>query len=217
MSNIKRRLQKMLWTFILSIISVLIITIWSNHTIKEASKNYITDNINDVETNKVGLLLGTSKLLKGGYKNEYFFNRIDATVELYKKGKIHNVLISGDHGTQNYNEPLDMKKELIKNGIPDSVIYLDYAGFRTLDAVVRANAIFGQSSFLIISQKFHNERAIFLAQKNGLNAYGYNAKDVSYGYGLSTNIREYFARVKVFLDLLFGIKPKFLGEKIVIK
>jgi SanA protein len=207
----------MLWTIIVSIITILIITIWSNHTIKEASKNYITDNIDNVETSKVGLLLGTSKLLKGGYKNEYFFNRIDAAVELYKKGKIQNVLISGDHGTQNYNEPLDMKKELIKNGIPDSVIYLDYAGFRTLDAIVRANAIFGQSSFLVISQKFHNERAVFLAQKYGLNAYGYNAKDVSYGYGLSTNIREYFARVKVFLDLFFGVKPKFLGEKIVIK
>jgi SanA protein len=207
----------MLWTIIVSIMTILIITIWSNHTIKESSKNYITDNIDNVETSKVGLLLGTSKLLKGGYKNEYFFNRIDAAVELYKKGKIQNVLISGDHGTQNYNEPLDMKKELMKNGIPDSVIYLDYAGFRTLDAVVRANAIFGQSSFLVISQKFHNERAIFLAQKYGLNAYGYNAKDVSYGYGLSTNIREYFARDKVFLDLFFGIKPKFLGEKIVIK
>jgi SanA protein len=207
----------MLWTIIVSIITILIITIWSNHTIKEASKNYITDNIDNVETSKVGLLLGTSKLLKGGYKNEYFYNRIDAAVELYKKGKIQNVLISGDHGTQYYNEPLDMKKELIKNGIPDSVIYLDYAGFRTLDAVVRANAIFGQSSFLVISQKFHNERAVFLAQKYGLNAYGYNAKDVSYGYGLSTNIREYFARDKVFLDLFFGVKPKFLGEKIVIK
>jgi SanA protein len=207
----------MLWTIIVSIITVLIITIWSNHTIKESSKNYITDNIDNVETSKVGLLLGTSKLLKGGYKNEYFFNRIDAAVELYKKGKIQNVLISGDHGTQNYNEPLDMKKELMKNGIPDSVIYLDYAGFRTLDAVVRANAIFGQNSFLVISQKFHNERAIFLAQKYGLNAYGYNAKDVSYVYGFSTKIREYFARVKVFLDLLFGVKPKFLGEKIVIK
>jgi SanA protein len=207
----------MLWTIIVSIITVLIITIWSNHTIKESSKNYITDNIDNVETSKVGLLLGTSKLLKGGYKNEYFFNRIDAAVELYKKGKIQNVLISGDHGTQNYNEPLDMKKELMKNGVPDSVIYLDYAGFRTLDAVVRANAIFGQNSFLVISQKFHNERAISLAQKYGLNAYGYNAKDVSYGYGLSTKIREYFARVKVFLDLLFGVKPKFLGEKIVIK
>jgi SanA protein len=207
----------MLWTIIVSIITILIITIWSNHTIKEASKKYITDNIDNVETSKVGLLLGTSKLLKGGYKNEYFYNRIDAAVELYKKGKIQNVLISGDHGTQYYNEPLDMKKELMKNGIPDSVIYLDYAGFRTLDAVVRANAIFGQSSFLIISQKFHNERAVFLAQKNGLNAYGYNAKDVSYVYGFSTNRREYFARVKVFLDLFFGVKPKFLGEKIVIK
>ncbi len=217
MSNIKRKLRSLFWTFIISIAAVLLLTIWSNHAIKEASKNYITDNVDNVDTHNVGLLLGTSKLLKGGYKNEYFFNRIDAAVALYKNGKIQNVLISGDHGTQNYNEPLDMKNELLKQGIPDSVIYLDYAGFRTLDAVVRANAIFGQSTFLVISQKFHNERAIYLAQQYGINAYGYNAKDVSYAYGFSTNMREYFARVKVFLDLFFGVKPKFLGDQIAIK
>lgn len=101
-------------------------------------------------------------------------------------------------------------------GIPAHKIYEDFAGFRTLDSVVRAKEIFGQKSFIIISQKFHNERAIFLAQKNGILAYGYNAKDVNQKAGFKTNVREKFARVKVFIDLLIGKEPKFSGEKIII-
>ena len=110
-----------------------------------------------------------------------------------------------------------MKAELVKNGIPDSLIYLDYAGFRTLDAVVRARDIFGQNSFIVISQKFHNERAVYLARKFGINAFGYNAKEVQAYKGFKTKLRKFFARDKMFLDLFFGVKPKFLGEKITIK
>ena len=165
----------------------------------------------------MGLLLGTSKKVKSGRNNQYFFNRIDATVDLYKNGKIKNVIISGDHGRKDYNEPEDMKTELMKGGIPDSVIYLDYAGFRTLDAVIRAKEVFGQASFLVISQQFHNERAVFIARHLGISAFGYNAKEVGARYGFRTKVREFFARDKVFLDLIFGVKAKFLGEKIVIK
>lgn len=98
-------------------------------------------------------------------------------------------------------------------GIPEQKIYLDFAGFRTLDSVVRAKEIFGQNSFIIISQKFHNERAIYLAQKNNIEAVGFNAKDVHQYAGIKTKIREYFARVKVFVDLFLGVEPKFYGEK----
>ena len=108
----------------------------------------------------MGLLLGTGKFLKNGCKNLYFFNRIDATEQLYKSGKIQYILISGDNSTKNYSEPEDMQAELIKRGIPADKIVLDFAGFRTLDSVVRAKEIFGQNSFIIISQKFHNERAM---------------------------------------------------------
>jgi len=109
-----------------------------------------------------------------------------------------------------------MQAELIKRGIPADKIVLDFAGFRTLDSVVRAKEIFGQNSFIIISQKFHNERAIFLARKYGIEAYGFNAKDVNKYFGFKTKIREYFARVKVFVDFTLGIEPKFGGKKVVI-
>ena len=203
--------------YLLSILAVfLTVTIWANLTVTETSDKYITGNIELVAGNHTGLLLGTSKNLSNGNKNQFFFNRIDATVELYEKGKIRNVIISGDNSTADYNEPLDMKQELIKRGIPTQYIYLDYAGFRTLDAVVRAKEIFGQHSFIVISQKFHNERAVYIARKYGIEAYGFNAKEVDAYNGFKTKVRELFARDKVFIDLLFGVQPKFLGEKITI-
>ena len=193
-------------------ISVLFVW-WANHKIETETKNFVSYDIQKLPNEKVGLLLGTSKILKSGWKNLYFFNRIDAAEQLYKSGKIKYILISGDNSTKDYSEPEDMQAELLKRGIPADKIVLDFAGFRTLDSVVRAKEIFGQNSFIIISQKFHNERAVFLAQHYGIKAYGFNAKDVNKYFGFKTKVREYFARAKVFVDFLLGVEPKFGGEK----
>lgn len=193
-------------------ISVLFVW-WANHKIETETKNFVSYDIQKLPNEKVGLLLGTSKILKSGWKNLYFFNRIDAE-QLYKSGKIKYILISGDNSTKDYSEPEDMQAELLKRGIPADKIVLDFAGFRTLDSVVRAKEIFGQNSFIIISQKFHNERAVFLAQHYGIKAYGFNAKDVNKYFGFKTKVREYFARAKVFVDFLLGVEPKFGGEKV---
>ncbi len=194
----------------------ILLTFWANHTIEYATDDYVTSSINKLPKEKVGLVLGTSKSLKNGNKNPYFFYRIEAAEELFKSGKIDYIIVSGDNSSQYYNEPEDMQTELIGRGIPKTKIFLDFAGLRTLDSVVRAKEIFGQNSYLIISQRFHNERAVFLAQKKGIEAYGYNAKDVNKKAGFKTNLREYFARVKVFWDLFFGVDPKFSGSKVVI-
>lgn len=212
-----KRKRKFIIYILISIAIVFALTTWANITVYQTAKRFISDDMANVKPNNVGLLLGTSRNLKNGAKNDFFFNRIDAAVELFKGGKIRNIIISGDNSKADYNEPIDMKAELVKNGIPDSLIYLDYAGFRTLDAVVRARDIFGQNSFIVISQKFHNERAVYLARKFGIDAFGYNAKEVQAYKGFKTKLREFFARDKMFLDLLFGVKPKFLGEKIIIK
>jgi len=212
-----KRKRKISLFILISIVGVCALTIWSNITVSQKAKNFISYDLAKVSPNKVGLLLGTSRNLKSGAKNDFFFHRIDAAVELYKSGKIKNIIISGDNSKKDYNEPADMKAELVKNGIPDSLIYLDYAGFRTLDAVVRARDIFGQTTFIVISQKFHNERAVYLARKFRIEAFGYNAKEVQAYKGFKTKLREFFARDKMFMDLLFGVKPKFLGEKIIIK
>lgn len=207
------------YLFILSLLGILcvtVVTLWANLSIIKASEKYVTDNIDEVQSTKVGLVLGTSRNTQDGNKNTFFFNRIDAAAELYRAGKIKYIIASGDNGEKFYNEPEDMQEELIKKGIPDNIIFLDHAGFRTLDSVIRAREIFGQNTFIIISQKFHNERAVYLARKNGIEAYGYNAKEVESVQGRKTKIREFFARDKVFIDLLFGVEPKFIGEKILI-
>ena len=190
------------------------ITLAANYFIENNSRGKTFNHADDIDKKKVGLVLGTTKYLNNGTVNLYFKHRINATVELYESGKIDFVLVSGDNGSKDYDEPSDFKDELISRGIPEDRIFLDYAGFRTLDSVVRAKEIFGQDELVIISQRFHNERAIFIAEKHGIAAVGFNAKDVSSRYGLRVQIREYLARVKVYVDVIFRVKPKFLGEKI---
>ena len=125
--------------------------------------------------------------------------------------------MSGDNSKKDYNETEDMKFSLMEKGVPENRIFEDFAGFRTLDSVVRSKEIFGQSQITIISQKFHNERAVFLAQYYDINAIGYNAKEVSINYGLKTHLREYLARVNAVLDVyIFKKEPKFLGDRVVI-
>ncbi len=130
----------------------------------------------ELPTNRVGLLLGTAKYTGPGEINLFFEYRIRAAVELYRLGKIRIVVASGDNGDLSYNEPVRMKEELVRRGIPRDDIYLDYAGFSTLDSVVRINRIFGQNRFTVISQKFQNERAIFISGYYGLDAVGFNAR-----------------------------------------
>ena len=159
---------------------VLVITIYvCNRTIQKNSETYIYSTVSDIPYNKVGLLLGTSPKLKSGKANLYFDYRIKAATELYNAGKVKYILVSGDNRRNSYNEPEEMKKALIAAGIPDQRIILDYAGLRTLDSVVRAHLIFGLERFTLISQQFHNERAIYLAQQSHLQAIGYSAQDVS--------------------------------------
>ena len=152
--------------------------------------------------------------MKNGKNNLYFDYRIKAATELYNAGKIKYILVSGDNRRNDYNEPEEMKQALIATGIPEQQIILDYAGLRTLDSVIRAHLIFGLERFTLISQEFHNERAIFLAQQNHLQVIGYNAQDVSAYAGFKTNLRELLARVKVFIDIITDKAPKHLGEKV---
>ncbi len=201
---------------IISVIAILICVgvVATDYWMSHEAKGFVYYKLADVPKNKVGLLLGTSKfLLKGGI-NPYYQYRIDAAVALYKAEKIDYILVSGDNRHMSYNEPNTFKKDLIKRGIPEDKIVLDYAGFRTLDSVVRAKEVFGQHTLTIISQKFHNERAIYLAQHFGINAVAFNAKDINNRNGLKTRTRELFARSKAFIDVLCKVQPKFLGEKI---
>ncbi len=189
----------------------------ANWLVEHTAKSKVFNSSKDISHNKVGLLLGTGKVLSNGHINLYYTYRIEAAVRLYKAQKVDYILVSGDNSRKTYDEPTTIKNDLIEKGIPADKIILDYAGFRTLDSVVRCKEVFGQTSITIISQQFHNKRAIFLAQHNGISAVGYNAKDVSRRYGLKTKLHERLARVKMLLDVAFGKAPKYLGEPIEIK
>jgi len=204
-----------IWSFFLFLAGLLSIFI-SDQMVERTALNKIYSSVDGIPHNKVGLLLGTSKKARSGNVNLYYKYRIQAAVRLFKAGKVDYILVSGDNSTRYYDEPTTIKKDLITAGIPAERIYLDYAGFRTLDSVVRSKEIFGQSNITVISQQFHNERAIYIAERKGIKAVGFNAQDVNVNYGFKTKIRERFARVKMMMDLMVGKKPKFLGEKIVI-
>lgn len=187
-----------------------------NKIIIDSATGKLFSDTNAIPFNKVGLLLGTAKYLGNGIANPYYTYRIEATIKIIRDTKIKYIIISGDNGRKEYNEPEMMRADLIEAGIDSSNIFLDYAGFRTFDSMVRLKEIFGQESVTVISQQFHNERAIYTASKLGIKAIAFNAKDVSTAEGFRTQIREKFARVKVFIDFLIGTKPEFLGEKIII-
>lgn len=202
--------------FALLALGVLMV-LYANWRIPNFSDKYIYSSINNVPEKSVAIVLGTSQYI-GKRENLYFKYRIDAATELYYAGKLDAIVVSGDNKHMSYNEPRDMRKALLKAGVPDSIIYLDYAGFRTLDSMVRMGKVFGQDTFVVISQRFHNERAIFLARHYGYEAFGYNATDLTLSkYSFKTKVRELLARVKVYVDIIFGVKPKFLGEPIEIK
>ncbi|NEX82060.1 SanA/YdcF family protein [Aeromonas rivipollensis] len=189
---------------------------YSEWTVSDA-RHYTYDDVDAVPYNRVALVLGTSKYLIGGSPNHYFKYRIKAAAELYNNGKVDYILVSGDNATVQYNEPRQMRRALIQAGIPAKAIYSDYAGFRTLDSIVRAKEVFGQARFTVVSQAFHNERAIFIARHFGIEAVGFNALDPSAYQGIKTRVREVFARLMGLLDLYVLDKgPKFLGEPIVI-
>ena len=206
--------RKFIKRIILTGLVVLAFIIYCNVRIDCYSKSRVYDNVADIPHYHTALLLGTSPVGRFGGPNVFFISRINATVELYNAGKVDRILVSGDNRKEEYNEPEAMKQALIEKGIPAGIIFLDYDGFRTYDSVIRAKEVFGQDSFIVVSQQFHNERAVFIAGKKGIDAVGYNARDVRLGYGIITHVREWGARCKVFLDLLFGKKPHFLGEPI---
>lgn len=187
-----------------------------NRYIDKAAEGKVFKDVNAIPYHKVGLLLGTSKYLGSGVENPYFKYRTNATVELYKAKKISYVLISGDNSRKDYDEPTMMKTDLVAGGIDSTKIFLDYAGFRTFDSMVRLKEVFGQDSVTIISQEFHNQRALYIARREGIEAVAFNARDVGKRMGFKTQLREKFARVKVFVDYLFGKNPKFLGPKVII-
>jgi SanA protein len=173
------------------------------------------EQVADVPRAPVALVLGCAETLPDGRNNLYFGRRMDAAAELFRSGTVERLIVSGDNSTVSYDEPTAMKAALVARGVPEERIHCDYAGFRTFDSVVRAELVFGQRSFVVVSQRFHAERAVFLARSRGLEAWGYCAEAVGGGAGLRIRARETVARTAAVLDAhVLGTQPKFLGEPV---
>ncbi|CAG0907489.1 unnamed protein product, partial [Cyprideis torosa] len=195
----------------------------ADYWVSKDAEGLLYDDIQAIPEKKVGLVLGTSKYLNPKSEhipNLYFKHRIEAASALFHAGKVQFLLVSGDNRTHDNNEPKDMKNDLIAKGVPEDRIIEDFAGRRTLDSVLRAHDIFGLSSFTIISQPFHNTRAVYLAKAHGMEVIAFNAKKVNFAEAYWRNrIREAFARVKAVLDVIERQErdhPGFRMKKVVI-
>jgi SanA protein len=188
---------------------------YAAHRIEHSAISALAPDMDSLPHKRVGLVLGCSPVLGSGAPNAYFENRIAAAAALFRAKKVDYLLVSGDNHASTYDEPTAMKSALLRLGVPEDRIVLDYAGFSTLDSVVRAKNVFGLSELCIISQRDHALRAVYIARANGIDVVAFPAKDVPGRGGLRTRLRESLARVRTLLDVhLMGRKPHFLGPNV---
>lgn len=180
-----------------------------DHWISWKTAPYIYDDINQIPAKEVGVVLGTAKYVRTGGINQYYQYRINGAKQLYSTQKINYLLLSGDNAQVSYNEPITMRRDLVNAGIPRDNIVLDFAGFRTLDSIIRVKKVFDTNNFTIITQRFHCERALFIAMHLGIEAQCYAVPSPE---TLLVRIREIFARLGALTDLyILDSQPRFLG------
>lgn len=196
----------LLGVFVLNIAAIdLWVTIQAN--------DRIYTSVETIPSRPIGMVLGTSKYI-GRTVNPYYTYRVNAAQALYKNEKIDLLLLSGDNAHRSYNEPWTMKKDMLKAGVPEDRIFLDYAGFRTLDSIIRAKKVFEVEKFILITQAFHCERALFIASHYKIDAICLAVPSPKGMAGVKIRIRETLARVNAVLDVyVLNKQPKFLGPK----
>lgn len=195
------------------ILFLIFFVVFVNFYILKQSNKYIFENVRDVPETQAALILG-SRVYSSGQMSDVLLDRVIRGLELYKNGNVKKLLISGDHGQKEYDEVNTVKDYLLKNGVPGADIFLDHAGFDTYDSLYRARDIFEIKSLIIVTQKFHLPRALYIGNALGIETYGYIADRQPYLAAEWNKIRESLARFKAFLNVTLRSKPKFLGDHI---
>ena len=181
--------------------------------VSSAKDRIITaDEAAELENTDCVLVLGAG--VRDGSPTPMLRDRLITGISLYESGAAPKIIMSGDHGREDYDEVNVMKSYAVENGVPDSDVFMDHAGFSTYDSVYRAKAVFEADSIIIVTQKYHLYRALYIAEKLGVNAVGVAADLDHYSGQLKRDLREIAARDKDFFSCLFKPKPKYLGEKI---
>ncbi len=188
----------------------------ANYWVLHSTRQKIVTDLAELPTNDVGLVLGTSRYNGDGVSaNPFFQGRMNTAARLYHEGKVRHLLVSGDNGHMGYDEPTWMRDALITRGVPRSAITLDYAGFRTLDSMARAKAVFGLHRFTIITDDFHQARCVFLAHSLGLDAVGFPSERVKFWWSKKVRTRELASRTWACLDVyVFHTKPRYYGPPV---
>ena len=207
-------IKKVVWVTLLLGALAIVFVVWADRHVGQAAAGRIFTAIDDLPQREVAVVLGTSKVANGRL-NSFYAGRMRAAAELYRAGKVDGILVSGDNGSQDYNEPAQMKADLVALGVPAEHITADYAGFRTLDSIYRAGDVFGLHSYIIVTQGFHLPRALYLAGQKGHDAVGYAAYGPAGYWSRRVRAREVLARAQAVLDVeVLGRGPRFLGEPV---
>jgi SanA protein len=207
----KQKILRVLWWCAAVVIAAAIGVLGCDWLVSASTEGLVHDTLADVTPAPVALLLGTSPRY-AGRPNPYYLARIKAAAELFTSGKVAGIIVSGDNRRADYNEPAMMRNDLVRQGVPGEFITMDLAGLRTLDSVCRAQSVFQQKKIIVVSQRFHAQRAVFLAQHIGLDAEAYAAAEPGWNWWIRVRTREVFARVMACLDIwVLNRKPHFLG------
>lgn len=201
--SFKKTFRKLLITFLLVFAFLFIFSAVANYIVIQKSREHLVTDIELLAKSNVGLVFGTSKYTRSGNENRHFYERLASASKLLKIGKINKIVLSGDKSSNYYNEPVQMRKELIKNNIDAKRIVMDFEGFSTYESIDRLKRVFGIKSATFISQKYHNYRIIFIARSFGIDAVAYNVGGDDSSFEFYVHIREYFARVKAVIDVYF--------------
>ena len=210
-SWLRRLLRRSAWGIGILLVLGFAVIAYTNLLPTRVSEGRLFSDATAIPRHRVGLIFGCDNQIDGR-ENLYFRYRIEAAVLLWKAGKVSCFLVSGDNRTKYYNEPEAMRQALVDRGVPADRIVADFAGLRTFDSVVRAKEIFGATDVVFVSQRFQNERAIYIAKAHGIDAVGFNARDVPGSGGYKTRLREVGARVKMWMDVnLLSTRPRVMG------
>jgi len=213
----RRRLKRWLFALIGVVLLAGLFVFATNRAVLSAGDGRMYFQAEQVPAREVAIVLGSAPQIRGKWKNPFFESRLDASAELWRAKKVRYFILSGDNGRNDYDEPSAMRDALIARGVPADSVTLDYAGFRTLDTMARAKAVFGQHSVIVITDDFHLSRSLFLAQAHGLDAVGFCGEHVAFGTSARTRIREIGSRTKAWLDVyVLHTKPKFLGPPVAV-
>jgi SanA protein len=208
---LKTGLKAGIWLGFSGLVVVLVCNWW----VVRQTRSRIYFDVDKLPVNDMALVLGTSRLVSSGRENLFFRYRMEATARLWREGKIKYIILSGNNDSEFYNEPADMQRALRRLGVPDEVMTLDYAGFRTFDSVVRCKRVFHHDRITIISQNFHIARALYIGNHEGMDAVAFAAQDVPDGYSIRTLLREYLARPLTMLDVhVFSPEPRAGNDRV---